>query len=189
MSEEKPWRDEEKLRKAYGRLQSTRDVGDELGCSGSTARYWMKKFGIERSKPCKKKHGHFSLGNLSRREYSQFSVSAKEGRKCVSIHRLIAVAEYGFEEVKDKEVHHKNGNLLDNRPENLKPLTGSEHKMKHRGVTKKECKEAIRKYVFENGEEPTVRSYEKWRTNEPSMTTMYERFSSWSAAKEEVLSS
>jgi len=45
----------------------------------------------------------------------------------VPIHRLVAVAEYGVDEVKEKHIHHKNGVKWDNRPENLEPLSNSEH--------------------------------------------------------------
>jgi len=47
-------------------------------------------------------------------------------------HRLIAVAEYGFDEVTNKSVHHKNGIEWDNRPDNLEPLTSGEHRNQHR---------------------------------------------------------
>lgn len=35
------------------------------------------------------------------------------------VHRLLAVAEYGFEEVAGKHVHHKDGFRYHNTPENL----------------------------------------------------------------------
>jgi len=44
------------------------------------------------------------------------------------IHRLVAVAEYGYDEVVGKEIHHKNKHPLDNRPENLVPLEKGLHK-------------------------------------------------------------
>jgi DNA-binding CsgD family transcriptional regulator len=46
-------------------------------------------------------------------------------------HRLLAVAEYGFEAVVDKQIHHKNGIPWDNRPENIEPLTQREHIGRH----------------------------------------------------------
>ncbi|RBI58323.1 hypothetical protein DMJ13_27385 [halophilic archaeon] len=49
----------------------------------------------------------------------------------VGIHRLVAVAEYGFDAVSGKHIHHKTGIPWDNRPENLSPETQSEHMREH----------------------------------------------------------
>ena len=46
-------------------------------------------------------------------------------------HRLLAVAEYGFEAVVDKQVHHKNGIPWDNRPDNIEPISQRDHIRKH----------------------------------------------------------
>ena len=43
------------------------------------------------------------------------------------VHRLTAVAEYGFEHVRGKQIHHLNGHRFDGRPSNLVPLTATEH--------------------------------------------------------------
>jgi DNA-binding HxlR family transcriptional regulator len=45
----------------------------------------------------------------------------------IGIHRLIAVAEYGFDAVADHEVHHLNTIPWDNRSENLVPLNKTDH--------------------------------------------------------------
>jgi len=45
----------------------------------------------------------------------------------VSVHRLLAVAEFGFDAVCDMEVHHKNGCKRDNRPANIELMTSEEH--------------------------------------------------------------
>jgi len=49
----------------------------------------------------------------------------------VRVHRLVAVAEYGIDAVKNMEVHHKNEIKWDNRPGNLKLMTDSDHAKKH----------------------------------------------------------
>jgi hypothetical protein len=46
-------------------------------------------------------------------------------------HRLIAVAEHGFDAVCGNVVHHKNDIPWDNRPENLELMTLAEHTAHH----------------------------------------------------------
>ena len=49
----------------------------------------------------------------------------------VKHHRLLAVAHFGFDEVVENVVHHKNGLTWDNRPDNLELLSQSEHMAHH----------------------------------------------------------
>lgn len=51
--------------------------------------------------------------------------------RSVAVHRLLAVAEYGFDEVSGKDVHHKNRIPWDNRPENIELLSKKEHGRLH----------------------------------------------------------
>ena len=48
-----------------------------------------------------------------------------------ALHRLIAIANYGVNEVCDNVVHHKNGVIIDNRPENLEPMSRAAHTSFH----------------------------------------------------------
>lgn len=52
-------------------------------------------------------------------------------RSHVAVHRLLAVAEYGLDEVVGKDVHHKNRIPWDNRPENIELLSKEEHGRMH----------------------------------------------------------
>ncbi|WP_434521321.1 HNH endonuclease [Halorubrum sp. AS12] len=63
--------------------------------------------------------------------YEQSIAHADNRPYRISIHRLVAVAEYGIDQVKGKHVHHKNSIPWDNRHENLEPLTPSEHSKRH----------------------------------------------------------
>jgi transcriptional regulator with PAS, ATPase and Fis domain len=47
------------------------------------------------------------------------------------IHRLVAVAEYGFDAVVENHVHHKNHIPWDNRPSNLELMSQEEHYRYH----------------------------------------------------------
>jgi transposase len=74
-------------------------------------------------------------------EYACFSVDTsgyetwqhryQNERHTVMVHRLLAVAMYGFEEIKGKEIHHKSNVPWDNRPENIELLSSSEHSKLH----------------------------------------------------------
>lgn len=59
--------------------------------------------------------------------YEVSSCSLNQG-DTIQIHRLVAIAEYGFEAVENSHVHHINSIPWDNRPSNLIPLTPSEHR-------------------------------------------------------------
>lgn len=48
------------------------------------------------------------------------------------LHRLLAVAEYGYEEVADKVVHHESGCGLDNRPDAITLMDKGEHLSLHK---------------------------------------------------------
>jgi len=76
----------------------------------------------------------------------------------VKVHRLVAVAQFGFDKIKDKHIHHKNGIRWDNRPSKLEPLTPRDHQVKHNDGEKspnsKLSREQARKVksMAENGE-------------------------------------
>ena len=49
----------------------------------------------------------------------------------VGIHRLVMMAEHGFDAVADKHVRHKNAVRFNNRPENLELLSRAEYAEQH----------------------------------------------------------
>lgn len=55
----------------------------------------------------------------------------RQSGRYMSVHRLLAIAEYGFDAVDGNVVHHKNGVRWDNRPENIEVMTPSEHAKHH----------------------------------------------------------
>ena len=64
--------------------------------------------------------------------YNKGYLVATDACDAIGIHRLVAVAEYGIEAVKEMHVHHDNGVRWDNRVENLKLMTPSDHARHHR---------------------------------------------------------
>jgi len=139
-NDEAPWRDEEKLRELYcDKKLSQAEMGERWGCEQSTVGEWMDRHGIEtrdlsesrriraQKKPLplrQDKNGYM----VWRDEYKKKEGEPKER---VPVHRLLYVAEHGFEAVRDMDVHHRNGVKWDNRPENLEALTRSEHVRRH----------------------------------------------------------
>lgn len=128
---DKPWRDEENLRELYvEKGMSLVDVGSELGCSKSTIRRWLNKFGIGTRKS-RKDPTYPPCFRTDSTGYEEVTSSARGEQNSVYIHRLVAVSEYGVDVVGGVEVHHKNGIPWDNREDNLELMTTAEHTKRH----------------------------------------------------------
>lgn len=61
----------------------------------------------------------------------KYYIGVKIGGKKYDIHRLIAQEKIGRPLARDEVVHHINGNITDNRPENLAVMTRSQHARLH----------------------------------------------------------
>jgi hypothetical protein len=106
---------------------STYDIGEKLNCTAQTVWKWMQKKDIDTRKPTSEKAGWF--GYI--RGYAYFQTQEDGTLHNIRVHRLLAVAKYGYEEVKNKVVHHKNGVRWDNRYENIEIMDNSKHVKKH----------------------------------------------------------
>lgn len=128
--DDSPWRDKETLEKLYyEERMSLSEIASELGCGDEDVRRWMKKHGLERRSLSE---SHKTLTSSLYTNTSGYTIACSsnkmdESADEVPIHRLVAVAERGYNAVADKEIHHKNGVKWDNRPENLQLLSSSEH--------------------------------------------------------------
>jgi len=145
-----PWKDENKLRELYhGEKLTKAEVARRLDCSTSTIDHWFEKFGIETKKRYKGNlYASFKTDETGHEVWVSTIHSRMSGSHTYPVHRLLAVAEYGFEAVKDMHVHHKNEIPWDNRVGNIQLLTGSEHRKEHRKFKSHECLKArlIHKY-------------------------------------------
>lgn len=131
MGDEK-YREADYLEKAYwNRDLSLSEIAQECGCVPNTVRYWMDKHDIprkERLDACRRERCTFRTTH----DGYEIASSQIDGQtRKVFIHRLIMVANCGFEALENRHVHHKNGIPWDNRPENLTALTPSEHQAIH----------------------------------------------------------
>lgn len=109
-------------RKYHQEGLSLSEIADDIGCwKGSVAKA-MDRFDIDRRG---KRRDPTIHTNTYGHEYTS------SGNSSVYIHRLLAVAEYGTETLKGKDVHHINGIPWDNRPENIEVLSREDHNRKH----------------------------------------------------------
>jgi len=124
---------EEELNRLYHEERMTlSEIGDEFGVTKRAVGRWMEKHGIVRR----------SYGIDATRTPPSYCVNmqgyeiSKSCYDCeiqqVRLHRLVAVAEYGFDAVSGNDVHHVNQIPWDNRPDNLEVMSRSEHMSLHR---------------------------------------------------------
>jgi hypothetical protein len=130
MAEE--YKNEEWLREQYVEKGKTlKEIASNFECSFKNISYYCNKFDIDTrdtGNPTHPPNHRFH----PEYEYEEIRTVVDGTQHTVKIHRLIAVAEYGFEKVSNADdIHHKNGCRYDNRPQNLEPLSRREHLLKH----------------------------------------------------------
>jgi len=133
---EAPHRDESTLRQLYFEEElSMREISERLECGITTVRMWMNRFGIER------RDQRVASGMSRRVEYATF-LTKPDGYEAwatrrngdtdwLYVHRLLAVAEFGFDAVCERVVHHANEVKWDNRPDNIELMSNAEHAKHH----------------------------------------------------------
>lgn len=115
---------------------SASKMSDLADCSDETILRYMRKFDIPRrgmsdAVSVGKRREVVPFHTVGRGyEYWRGSHKGKtEGR--VAVHRLAAVAWFGWDAVVDKAIHHKNSIPWDNREKNIEPLGFDEHIAEH----------------------------------------------------------
>lgn len=94
-------------------------------------KHHMEKHGIDRRTSAEANRRHTAAIRVEEQGYVRWrSTEAGRERTC-SVHRLLAVSEFGIDAVKEMEVHHSNGIPWDNRAENIELLTKEEHVSHH----------------------------------------------------------
>jgi hypothetical protein len=132
MGDKEAWKDKELVNRLYHqRNMSAYEIADKLGCSYQPIYERIDKTRSQSNAMSishAKKPTHYRTGENG---YEEWKCNTNGEQKTVLVHRLVAVAEYGFDEVSGKVIHHDNRIPWDNRPDNLKPMTDSNHKAKH----------------------------------------------------------
>lgn len=123
------YKDEKWLRQKYvDEGLSMSQIADVCGCSYGTIYYWMNKCGIDRRKQPQEQ---LLTPYTTKDGYVRVDVTMGGEKKAVPIHRLLAVAEHGFDAVKGNDVHHQNEIPWDNRPDNIELLSREDHAGHH----------------------------------------------------------
>jgi len=118
------------LRRLYYEAEySTVDLADHYGMAERTVARWMDKEGMPR-RPSSREQTHACF-YTTQNGYEEWATLTSKKHHCFRVSRLLAVAEYGFEAVAGKDVHHKNHIPWDNRPENIEVLSPEEHGLYH----------------------------------------------------------
>ena len=146
MSDDKPWQDRETLRELYvDKRMSQQDIADHFdnGITDQGVKYWLEKHGIDkrsRSESAKARWHKYPLRPYtdSTHGYERIEDKYDGGDNRVLVHRLLAVAVFGIDEVKDMVVHHNApeadrswGVPWDNRPDAIELVTEEEHARIH----------------------------------------------------------
>lgn len=128
------YKNEEWLREKYiNQRKSCIQIAKELEVNKESVRLQLENHGIERrnkgQKP--KLYAPLEVSHQGYEVWRNVLSSSKSDNIRYPVHRLLAVAEYGFEAVGNKDVHHKNEIRWDNRPSNIEVLSRSVHTTIH----------------------------------------------------------
>jgi len=123
------YEDEKRLRHLYvERGLSTPEIADMFNSGTTSIQRGLDRFDIETRQSHRDKPPCF----FEREDgYEEWVHGDGNGTKHVYVHRLLAVAHYGYQKTIQKDVHHINEVPWDNRPENIELLTNEEHGRLH----------------------------------------------------------
>ena len=140
-----PWDNKDLLHEAYiDKKKSAKEIADGWGCSRSHIRSKLEEYGIpRRSLPESQLAKYLRDPDIpirtDRDGYERIEHHYNGDRTRVAVHRLLAVAEFGFDVLRDKHVHHgKEGDALPacnipwaNWPGNIELVEREKHEQRH----------------------------------------------------------
>lgn len=147
------------------------------------------EYGGSRTSEKRKSEYHTrSLGpatfGISHHGYELSHVNVDGGGEAVRIHRLAAVAWFGWDAVVGNVIHHKNTHKRDNREENLEPMPHEEHMKHHHTIDENKLISELQRLGDKLGRTPKARDMR--RAGKFNDSTYAAHFGSWSAAVEEA---
>lgn len=120
------WDSYEKLKELYHERENTLEGIAELkDVSTTTVHRKMWQVGVATNGPGRR------VKNPTYRTNKDGVEEVSGSHESVPVHRLIMVAEHGYDSVVHRDVHHKNNITIDNRPSNLELITPSQHTTLH----------------------------------------------------------
>lgn len=141
----KPWKDGELLRELYlDDRMSMNQIRKRWDCSINTVSTWLDKYGIEKRSRSQSKMD--DLYDISFYHHTRGYEILRPPDGFVLVHRLLAVAEYGFDAVCGMDVHHKNEIPWDNRPDNIELVAPDKHARRHLKIEEDERKKIADRY-------------------------------------------
>ena len=125
----RPWADADRMERLYVEEGLTSEqIAEKFDCSPTTVIVWLGNHGIERRRAGVQESPYIAPLSTHKRGHVRW----RHKEHTVEVHRLLGVAEFGFEAVGDMHVHHVNEIPWDNRPGNLELLSNSDHQKVHR---------------------------------------------------------
>jgi DNA-binding XRE family transcriptional regulator len=124
----------ERLEEMYhGEKMTQSEIGDRFGVTKRAVSSWMDEFGIQTRSNSEAQNLNNGPPRMftDPKGYECFHMSINGTTRTLLLHRLLAVAGYSFETVRDNHVHHINGIRWDNRPDNIEPMSPEEHAVEH----------------------------------------------------------
>lgn len=130
------YKDEDLMRRLYLQNEmSQAEIAERLGCANSTVSNWLDEHGIEkrsRSEAAQLAYGGDPVYYWTRSDGREIWTHCFESEHSnVYVHRLLAVAKFGFDAVSENNVHHLNEHKWDNRHENIGLMSHGEHSGYH----------------------------------------------------------
>lgn len=129
---EQPYHDSEWLREMYyGEEMNLNEIADRCDVCRATIISWFDKHEIERRSSWEHARRDCAAFRTDSRGYEEWYSNEGGKRHHIRVHRLLAVAEYGFDTTVENVVHHRNGLKWDNRPSNIELQSPTQHGITH----------------------------------------------------------